>query len=107
MLLLSRFTISGHSMEPTLLQGQTVLVSSIPFFFSKPKIGDIVAFKKIKKIFIKRIAKIDGEKYFVRGDNKRDSMDSRRLGWVSRKKFWGKHYFFKGVTLTKATVHSS
>lgn len=90
MLLLSRFTISGHSMDPTILQGQTVLVSSIPFFFSKPKIGDIVAFKKPEKVFIKRIVKVDGEKYFVSGDNKNDSLDSRRFGWILKKDIIGK-----------------
>ena len=94
MLLFSRFTISGHSMEPNISQGQTVLVSSIPYFFSKPKVGDIVSFKKTGKVFIKRISGTDpsddGEKYFVGGDNKKDSMDSRRFGWILKKDIIGK-----------------
>jgi len=81
-------------MEPFIKNGQTVLASSIPYFFSKPKIGDIVAFKKTEKVFIKRITKIDpsadGEKYFVGGDNKKDSMDSRRFGWILKKDIIGK-----------------
>jgi len=94
MLLLSRFKISGHSMEPTLFEGQTVLVSSIPFFFSKTKTGDIVAFKKAEKVFIKRIAKTDKGKYFVSGDNKKDSMDSKRFGWILKKDIIGKVVYF-------------
>lgn len=77
-------------MKPTILQGQTVLVSKIPYLFSKPKVGDIVAFKKEEKIFIKRVVKIDNEKHFVKGDNKKDSMDSRRFGWIERREIVGK-----------------
>lgn len=94
MLLLSRFIISGHSMEPFIKNGQTVLVSSIPYFFSKPKTGDIVAFKKEQKVFIKRITKTDGERYFVSGDNKKDSLDSRRFGWVSKRDIVGKVIYY-------------
>jgi len=92
MLLLSRFKIIGHSMEPTILQGQTVLVSLIPYLFSKPKINDIVALRERKsgKVFIKRIVKVDREKYFVSGDNKKDSMDSRRFGWINKEEIVGK-----------------
>ena len=86
-------------MEPAILHGETVLISSTPYFFAKPKIGDIVAFKEKKsgKIFIKRVAKIDPsadeELYFVRGDNKRDSMDSRMLGWISKRDIIGRVIF--------------
>lgn len=92
MLLISRFKIQGHSMEPTILDGETVLVSSIPYLFSKPKINDIVAFRKKKtgKIFIKRIADIDKGKYFVKGDNEKDSVDSRSFGWIDKKEIIGK-----------------
>lgn len=80
-------------MEPEIKNGGSVIVSCIPYFFSKPKIGDIVAFKKNRKVFIKRITKIDGENYFVKGDNKRDSLDSRRLGWIERKDILGRVIF--------------
>lgn len=81
-------------MESTLLQGQSVLVSSIPFLFSKPKIGDIVAIRKSDKVFIKRITKIHGDKYFVSGDNKKDSLDSREFGFVEKKDILGKVVYF-------------
>lgn len=104
MLLLSRFIVFGHSMEPNILRGQTVLVSLIPYLFSKPKINDIVAFiphrngtgfkeKNTGKIFIKRIVKNNGNKYFMKGDNKKDSVDSQEIGWVLRKEIVGKVIF--------------
>ena len=81
-------------MEPNISFGQSVLVSNIPYIISKPKIGDIIAFKKKEKIFIKRIVKInpstDGNKYFALGDNKKDSLDSQEFGWVDRKEIVGK-----------------
>lgn len=90
MLLFSLFVVQGHSMEPTLLQGQTVLASSITFLFSKPKIGDTIVFKATDKVFIKRISKIDGERYFLLGDNKKDSFDSRKFGWINKRDILGK-----------------
>ena len=92
-MLLSRFRIVGHSMEPILKTGHAVLVSSIPYLFIKPKIDDTIAFKKENKIFIKRIAKINREKYFVKGDNIRDSLDSRKVGWILKKEIVGKVIF--------------
>ncbi len=90
MLLISRFKIQGHSMENTLLDGASVLVSKIPYLFSKPKINDIVAFREGGKVLIKRIFKIDKGSYFMRGDNKKDSLDSIEFGWVAEKEIVGK-----------------
>jgi len=109
-------------MEPKILQGQTVLASSIPYLFSRPRVGDIVLIRhsgdqaqpetpeslplnvdrrfwtgqndEESKFLIKRISKIDGEKYFVSGDNKKDSMDSRRFGWILKKDIIGKVIYF-------------
>lgn len=90
MLLLSRFKISGHSMSPKFLEGDNVLVSSIPFIFAKPKKGDVVIFEKYNRIYLKRIGKIKEGKYFLKGDNRKDSLDSRRFGSVYREQIKGK-----------------
>jgi len=92
-MLLSRFKITGHSMEPFLLNSQTVLASSIPFIFSKPKVGDVVVFRYQNKHFIKRISKIKGDSLFLKGDNKEDSLDSKKFGWIDRKNIFGKIFF--------------
>ena len=88
-MLLGKFKITGHSMEPFLFNSQTVLASSIPFIFSKPKIGDVTVFKNNKKVFIKRIKKINKSKYFLIGDNKKDSLDSKNIGWISKQQILG------------------
>ena len=90
MLLLSKFTISGHSMVPTYKSGDTILASSLPFLFSKPKIRDIIVFKKDSKILIKRITKVTEQGFLVEGDNKGDSMDSAVLGIILPKHILGK-----------------
>ena len=90
MLLLARFKIIGHSMEPQIRNGETVLVSNIPYLFKTPQISDIVAFKiKTNQILIKRIVRIQNKKYFVEGDNKKDSLDSRKLGAISKNQIIG------------------
>lgn len=88
---LLRFKVLGHSMEPTIRSGQTVLVSWIPYLFSKPKLEDVIAlWERDEKVLIKRISKIDKDEYFVKGDNKIDSLDSKDFGWIGRKKIVGK-----------------
>lgn len=90
MLLFANFKIVGHSMEPEIKNGTTVLLSNIFYWFKKPKIGDIVAFRNAGKILIKRITKISKGKYFLEGDNQRDSLDSREFGLIARQKIIGK-----------------
>jgi len=89
---LSRITVVGHSMEPTILENQKVLATSVPYFFIEPKVGDIVVCKanNSKKLYIKRIKKMQGRNFFVEGDNKKDSFDSRKFGSIKRKEILGK-----------------
>ncbi len=95
MLLIFKLKISGHSMEPTLRENDLILISIVPYLFKKPKINDIVAFRRKKEetIFIKRIKKIENSKYFVYGDNKNDSYDSSRFGEITKKQIMGKYIY--------------
>ena len=77
-------------MEPLIIDKANVLISRIPYWFKDPKINDIVAFRNSGKIFLKRIIKIQNGKYFVAGDNKNDSYDSRNFGDISKKQILGK-----------------
>jgi nickel-type superoxide dismutase maturation protease len=91
MLLLSKFKVLGHSMEPQLKNQNTILVSSFPYLFKSPKINDIVAFEdKKRNIMIKRITRIRNNKFFLAGDNKKDSFDSRNFGEISKNQILGK-----------------
>jgi nickel-type superoxide dismutase maturation protease len=89
-MLLSRFKISGHSMQPTYSQDDEVLVSSLPLKFAKPKIGDIVVFEKSRKYYIKRVKNVKENKYYLIGDNKSDSKDSRKFGLIDATQIKGK-----------------
>jgi nickel-type superoxide dismutase maturation protease len=82
--------IQGHSMEPTIPHNSTVLVSSILNIFQNPKKGTVVAFKKSNKIFIKRVKDAKNNRYFFVGDNQKDSLDSRKIGWISKKDILGR-----------------
>lgn len=77
-------------MEPTIGNGKLILVSKIPYLLSKPKVKDIIAFKNKKEVLIKRIVKISADKYTVKGDNPKDSLDSRSFGFVAKNAILGK-----------------
>jgi phage repressor protein C with HTH and peptisase S24 domain len=78
-------------MEPIFKNGDTILVSGLLYLFKNPKINDIVAFKeKNGKILVKRIKEIKDGKFFACGDNKKDSLDSKDFGFISKEFIIGK-----------------
>ncbi len=94
MLLLSKFKISGHSMEPTFKNGDKILATYIFYLFKSPQINDIVVFKdKENKIFVKRIIDVKNNRYIVLGDNKKDSLDSGNFGGIQRDQILGKFIY--------------
>jgi signal peptidase I len=100
------FVIKGNSMYPNLKSGNFVLVNKNAYHKSKIQRGDIVAFKlPNRKVLIKRIRGISGDwlyptnaensrllekSYFVMGDNKFDSLDSRKIGPIRSSSIIGK-----------------
>lgn len=95
-MLFSLLKISGHSMEPSIKNGSIVIISSVPYFLKKPKIGEIVVFENPStssgqgKMFVKRIKKVNGNKFYVEGDNKSDSLE---IGWIENNRIIGKVLF--------------
>lgn len=87
MIFLQKFKIVGHSMIPKIPQGKEVLVSSVPYLFFEPRIGDVVAFWHFGKVLIKRIKKIQKDNFLLEGDNVSDSL---RIGWKTKKDIMGK-----------------
>lgn len=85
--------VQGHSMEPTLKQGDIIFISRLVFLFRRPRRGDIIAFTHKNKLFIKRIQGIVNNTYRVRGDNKQDSLDSKVFGAVRYSEITGKVLF--------------
>lgn len=88
--------VKGASMEPTLHDGELHLISR----WTQPAVGDIVVLEDpdADKLLIKRITAGEGdfvsyyqgervlgpEEYFVEGDNRDCSVDSRYFGPITR-----------------------
>lgn len=79
-------------MEPTIKAGETILVNRIQYLFSSPQKDDIIALRDPRdgKILIKRITKKTRTEYFVQGDNKNSSTDSRVFGMIEKSAIVGK-----------------
>lgn len=93
------FIVSGASMEPTFSNGDYLMVDELSYHFREPEKNEVVIFRyplNPSKFFIKRIAGVPGEtididgketdldegEYFVIGDNRGASSDSRIWGPV-------------------------
>ena len=82
----AKYKVEGKSMEPALKMGDNVLISKI----GKIKNGDIVIYSASERDYIKRVKAAFGDEYFLEGDNKNFSTDSRKFGAVQRKGILGK-----------------
>lgn len=85
-MIFGKFKVSGHSMEPYLREDDEVIALG----FLRIKEKNVVVFKYNSKIFIKRVEKIFDKKYFVTGDNKDDSLDSRKFGGIKKSDIMGR-----------------
>lgn len=76
-------------MEPTFHENDRLLINKWAYALSKPKIGDVVVFKKLneEKYILKRIRKILNTGLFVSGDNK---YDSKSFGVIKEGQIIGK-----------------
>ncbi|MFD2615330.1 signal peptidase I [Paenibacillus gansuensis] len=61
--------VSGNSMNPTLQNGNIMLINKLSLLFSEPKYGDVVTIKDERMDFsiIKRVIAVGGDKVAIRG----------------------------------------
>ncbi len=90
------FRVTGRSMEPYARDGDYAV--SMRIFFSI-KVGDVVVFKNpgndmtmIKRVSSERSG-ASGKEYFLEGDNKARSSDSRSFGYIGREHIIAKVLF--------------
>jgi signal peptidase I len=66
----ARFRVHGLSMEPTLHDGQYLLISKVGYWFSDPQRGDVMVFhppNRPGEDYIKRIVGLPGEQISIEG----------------------------------------
>ncbi len=60
----ARIRVDGYSMEPTMQNGEFVLVNKLAYKFSSPKIGDVIVFRYPRdpsQEYIKRVIGLPGD----------------------------------------------
>ena len=67
------------SMAPTLQSGQVVVLKKRA---RRLRVGDVVLVYCQGREMVKRVARLDGQRLFVVGDNAAESTDSREFGWL-------------------------
>lgn len=83
---LLKFKIEENSMSPFLKFGDLALILRT----KNVKEGEIVVFRRVQEYYIKRVVKIENDKCFLKGDNRKESIDSRKFGWIDKKDIIGK-----------------
>lgn len=101
------FLVNGASMEPTYDNGNYLIIDELSYHLKDPQRNDVIVFRYPKnpsQFFIKRIIGLPGEtvnkndgeitlgegEYFVMGDNRDASSDSRIWGPVPEKLITGR-----------------
>jgi type IV secretory pathway protease TraF len=85
-------------MLPKFYGGQKVLMKK-KWFFCSLKVRDIVVLKdpRSNSLIIKRINQIKNNLFYVLGDNKKGSTDSRVFGWVKKNLIVGKVIYTNNI----------
>jgi signal peptidase I len=101
------FQVDGHSMDPTLHNGEVLVVNKLGYDLGAPRKNDIVIlyYSGDSSVhYVKRIVgvpnqvvmlegrewKLGSNQYFVAGDNRLHSTDSRAYGPITRSQIIGK-----------------
>ncbi|MBI3428962.1 MAG: S26 family signal peptidase [Actinobacteria bacterium] len=89
---LGTVAVSGESMVPTYRSGDWLVVA----WGARFKIGDVILVEREDRpgvFLIKRLERSEGSKYWVEGDNKLISTDSREWGFIDQNEIVGRVIF--------------
>ena len=84
-----RVVVEGPSMEPTLATGDRLVAAR----GRAARVGDVVAVRRPggdRRLMVKRVVAVRGDKVVVAGDNPARSTDSRSFGPVRRREILGR-----------------
>jgi nickel-type superoxide dismutase maturation protease len=86
------FRVADHSMEPSLNQGDYIFVNGVS---QNVRVNDVVVIRHPNKniYIVKRVKKIQGDRFYLLGDNTKSSEDSRKFGALRRDGLVGKLIF--------------
>jgi len=68
--MITLYRVKGHSMEPAINSGEVFLVVK-----GEVKVNDVVVFENNGMSLVKRVKKISGNKYILKGDNEGHSKE--------------------------------
>ena len=73
-------------MVPIFRNNDIILINRLAYVFKNPKENDVIVLRDPRngREILKRIVKVNNSAYFVEGDNKKESTDSREFGPVTK-----------------------
>ncbi len=86
------FRVKDRSMQPSLNDGDYIIVNRLSYLFRRPNPGDIIVLRHPSNgmLIVKRVAYERNGMFYVTGDNAKESEDSKSFGFVSRSAVLGK-----------------
>ncbi len=86
------YRVDGNSMEPNYHNGDLLLINKLSYRFRDPQPDEVIVFAApTGQDLIKRVIRqVEPLKYWVEGDNKQASSDSRQFGPVAKKAIVGR-----------------
>jgi len=81
-----KYQIKGNSMVPIFRNNDIILINRLAYVFRSPKENDVIVLRDPRngREILKRIVKVNNSAYFVEGDNKKESTDSREFGPITK-----------------------
>ena len=92
----ARVAVRGHSMEPTLFDGDWLLVDSDAYARRAPRVGEIVVARDPRepgRVLVKRVVGLAGRSLQVGGDHPAHIEDANEIGLVGQADVMGRAWF--------------